>query len=198
MIGLLLAAGRRVLRAVVLLLVVLVVLFAAVAVLPGDPATIILGAVATRSEIDALRHELRLDQPGDDRAGLHPASVQRARPSDWRGTGGLVRRTMHDAAAGLRYVRRHELVGPLTALGSSAASRAGRSSACWSSAAYASSDSPETTRASAGCTAPARPARSARRSRSPRSSAGSASRGSASSGSRRASCSSSPSRCRPA
>jgi len=67
MIGLLLAAGRRVLRALVLLLVVSIVMFAAVAVLPGDPATIILGAVATQSEVDALRQELRLDQPVAER-----------------------------------------------------------------------------------------------------------------------------------
>lgn len=67
MIGVLLAAGRRVLRAIVLLLVVSVALFASVAVLPGDPATVILGVLATQSQIDALRHELRLDEPAPKR-----------------------------------------------------------------------------------------------------------------------------------
>lgn len=61
-IALLSAAGRRIARALVLLLVVSTLLFASVAVLPGDPATVILGVRATPSQIAALRAELHLDE----------------------------------------------------------------------------------------------------------------------------------------
>lgn len=61
-IALLIAVSRRIARALVLLLVVSALLFAAVAVLPGDPATVILGARATPSQVAALRAELHLDE----------------------------------------------------------------------------------------------------------------------------------------
>ena len=57
------ALARRVAASVVVLLGVSVLLFAATAVLPGDPATRLLGQEATPENLEAMRRQLGLDKP---------------------------------------------------------------------------------------------------------------------------------------
>ena len=59
--------GRFILRRIGLTLVTLVIVsmtvFAAAEVLPGDVARTILGPYATKAQVDALDHQLGVDQP---------------------------------------------------------------------------------------------------------------------------------------
>ena len=57
------ALARRIAASVVVLLGVSVLLFAATAVLPGDPATRLLGLEATPENLEAMRRQLGLDKP---------------------------------------------------------------------------------------------------------------------------------------
>jgi peptide/nickel transport system permease protein len=54
---------RRLLMAIIVLLVVSFISFMLIQLIPGDPATTILGLNATPAQISALRHELWLDKP---------------------------------------------------------------------------------------------------------------------------------------
>ncbi|HVB10410.1 MAG TPA: ABC transporter permease [Bacillota bacterium] len=54
---------RRVLLMVPILLIVAVMVFMLMHLIPGDPAVVILGEMATPQTVAALRHELGLDQP---------------------------------------------------------------------------------------------------------------------------------------
>ena len=55
--------ARRILLAVPALLGVATIVFVAVRVLPGDPARVMLGDVATQDQVNRARHELGLDLP---------------------------------------------------------------------------------------------------------------------------------------
>jgi peptide/nickel transport system permease protein/oligopeptide transport system permease protein len=55
---------RRLVAAVPTLLGVSVVVFMMVRLLPGDPARIVAGLLATESDVEHIRHQLGLDQPG--------------------------------------------------------------------------------------------------------------------------------------
>jgi peptide/nickel transport system permease protein/oligopeptide transport system permease protein len=55
--------ARRLVAAVPTLLGVSVVVFMMVRLLPGDPARIVAGLLATESEVEHIRHQLGLDQP---------------------------------------------------------------------------------------------------------------------------------------
>ncbi|MXW34826.1 MAG: ABC transporter permease, partial [Chloroflexi bacterium] len=57
------ALARRVAASVAVLLGVSALLYAATAVLPGDPATRILGQDATPENVEAMRRQLGLDRP---------------------------------------------------------------------------------------------------------------------------------------
>ncbi len=59
--------GQRLALGLLTLLIVSVIIFGAVDLLPGDPAQAILGSTATPETLAALRHELRLDQPPQER-----------------------------------------------------------------------------------------------------------------------------------
>jgi len=54
---------RRLLAMLPVLGLVLVIVFGLTRMIPGDPAVTLLGPGATTAQIDALRHELRLDRP---------------------------------------------------------------------------------------------------------------------------------------
>ena len=56
--------ARRLVAAVPTLLGVSIVVFMMVRLLPGDPARIVAGLLATESDVDHIRHQLGLDQPG--------------------------------------------------------------------------------------------------------------------------------------
>jgi peptide/nickel transport system permease protein len=56
--------ARRLVAAVPTLLGVSVVVFMMVRLLPGDPARIVAGLLATESDVEHIRHQLGLDQPG--------------------------------------------------------------------------------------------------------------------------------------
>jgi peptide/nickel transport system permease protein len=56
--------ARRLVAAVPTLLGVSVVVFMMVRLLPGDPARMVAGLLASESEVDSIRHQLGLDQPG--------------------------------------------------------------------------------------------------------------------------------------
>ncbi len=55
--------ARRLVNAVPVLLLVLLIIFALVRLIPGDPAVTLLGPGASQQQIQALRAQLRLDQP---------------------------------------------------------------------------------------------------------------------------------------
>lgn len=54
---------RRAAQSVILLLLVTVVVFSILQLVPGDPATVMLGGQATLSEIELLRKQMGLDRP---------------------------------------------------------------------------------------------------------------------------------------
>ncbi len=54
---------RRLLGLIPVLVLVLVIVFSLTRFIPGDPAVTLLGPGATTAQIEALRHQLRLDQP---------------------------------------------------------------------------------------------------------------------------------------
>ncbi len=54
---------RRLLQTVIVLIFVSLIVFSLMQIMPGDPALNILGMDASKEQIDALRHELWLDQP---------------------------------------------------------------------------------------------------------------------------------------
>jgi peptide/nickel transport system permease protein len=54
---------RRLLMSILVLLVITIMVFFLLHIMPGDPATIMLGVDASREQIDALRKELWLDRP---------------------------------------------------------------------------------------------------------------------------------------
>ena len=54
---------RRLLFGIVVIFLVTVIIFYLIQLLPGDPARLALGDVATREQVEALRHELWLDRP---------------------------------------------------------------------------------------------------------------------------------------
>jgi peptide/nickel transport system permease protein/oligopeptide transport system permease protein len=56
--------ARRLLAAVPTLLGVSVVVFMMVRLLPGDPARMVAGLLASESDVEQIRHQLGLDQPG--------------------------------------------------------------------------------------------------------------------------------------
>ena len=56
--------ARRLVAAVPTLLGVSVVVFMMVRLLPGDPARIVAGLLASESDVENIRHQLGLDQPG--------------------------------------------------------------------------------------------------------------------------------------
>ncbi|MBB2203039.1 ABC transporter permease [Gluconacetobacter tumulisoli] len=56
-------ALRRLIAMLPVLALVLVIVFGLTRMIPGDPAETLLGPGATTAQIDALRHELRLDRP---------------------------------------------------------------------------------------------------------------------------------------
>jgi peptide/nickel transport system permease protein len=60
---------RRVLQTLVLLVLVSLLAFSLVVIMPGDPASAILGASATPQEILDLQHQMGLDQPFMERYG---------------------------------------------------------------------------------------------------------------------------------
>ena len=62
-------AGLRIASAIATLLVVSIIMFAAVELLPGDPAQQILGINATPERLDILREQLNLDDPVPERYG---------------------------------------------------------------------------------------------------------------------------------
>jgi peptide/nickel transport system permease protein len=55
--------GRRLLALPLVLLLVLAIIFALARLIPGDPAVTLLGPGATAAQIEALRAQLRLDEP---------------------------------------------------------------------------------------------------------------------------------------
>ncbi len=54
---------RRLIQSVFVLLLVSLIAFSLLQIIPGDPAAIMLGTEASPGQIEALRHELLLDQP---------------------------------------------------------------------------------------------------------------------------------------
>ena len=54
---------RRVLLSIIVLLLITILTFSLLHIMPGDPATIMLGMDASPEQIDALRKELWLDRP---------------------------------------------------------------------------------------------------------------------------------------
>ena len=54
---------RRLVQTVFVLFLVSLIAFSIMQIIPGDPATIMLGTEASPAQIEALRHELWLDQP---------------------------------------------------------------------------------------------------------------------------------------
>lgn len=54
---------KRILIMIPTLLVVILIIFVLVNITPGDPARIMLGKEATQEEVDALNHELHMDEP---------------------------------------------------------------------------------------------------------------------------------------
>jgi peptide/nickel transport system permease protein len=54
---------RRLVQIVFVLLLVSLIAFSLLQIIPGDPAIIMLGSEASPGQIEALRHDLRLDQP---------------------------------------------------------------------------------------------------------------------------------------
>jgi peptide/nickel transport system permease protein len=54
---------RRLIQAIVVLLVVSLIVFLLIHIMPGDPATVMLGTEASQEQIDNLRKDLWLDQP---------------------------------------------------------------------------------------------------------------------------------------
>lgn len=54
---------RRLIQSVFVLLLVSLIAFSLLQIIPGDPAVIMLGSEASPGQIEALRHELLLDQP---------------------------------------------------------------------------------------------------------------------------------------
>lgn len=54
---------RRLIALIPVMLIVLVIVFSLVRIIPGDPATTLLGAGATQQQIDALRTQLNLNEP---------------------------------------------------------------------------------------------------------------------------------------
>lgn len=101
--------------------------------------------------------------------------------------GNLMRRLGADIVEGLRYVRRHPLIWPLTTAGFGQSLTMGAVRDCWSSTESASWASPAPTPGWAGCSPPGRSADSPRRCRCPGWPAGSPNPGSACSGSPRTS-----------
>ncbi len=67
--------GRRFAGLILTLVVVSFLIFAVMDLLPGDPASIMLGTSATPETLAALRHELGLDQPLLFRYGQWVAGV---------------------------------------------------------------------------------------------------------------------------
>ncbi|WP_239478914.1 ABC transporter permease [Lichenicola cladoniae] len=55
--------GRRLLAVVPVLALVLVMVFGLTRLIPGDPAVTLLGPGATNAQLNALRHQLHLDEP---------------------------------------------------------------------------------------------------------------------------------------
>ncbi len=64
-------AVRRLVAAVPVLVGAILVAFFMVRLIPGDPAAVIAGEQATRETIEAIRHELGLDQPWPVQLGLY-------------------------------------------------------------------------------------------------------------------------------
>jgi peptide/nickel transport system permease protein len=60
---------RRIMQTLVLLFLVSLLAFSLVEIMPGDPASAILGAGATQEQLLELRHEMGLDQPFMERYG---------------------------------------------------------------------------------------------------------------------------------
>ena len=56
--------ARRLVAAVPTLLGVSIVVFMMVRLLPGDPARIVAGLLASEADVEHIRHQLGLDQPG--------------------------------------------------------------------------------------------------------------------------------------
>ena len=54
---------RRLFQTVFVIFLVTIITFSLMHIIPGDPAITMLGAEATREEVEALRHELWLDRP---------------------------------------------------------------------------------------------------------------------------------------
>src|SRR5512132_3338992 len=54
---------RRLFQTCIVLVLVTVIAFSLLQIIPGDPALTILGDSATPAQVEALRHELGLDQP---------------------------------------------------------------------------------------------------------------------------------------
>ena len=54
---------RRLMQTVIVMVIVSFLVFLLLYLVPGDPAQIMLGLDATKAQLDALRHELWLDQP---------------------------------------------------------------------------------------------------------------------------------------
>ena len=54
---------RRLLSIIPLLFIVLIIIFSLTHLIPGDPATVLLGPGATETQINALRDQLHLDKP---------------------------------------------------------------------------------------------------------------------------------------
>jgi peptide/nickel transport system permease protein len=89
--------GRRILGAIVALLVASIVIFAALNILPGDPASVILGRNATPAAERVLTQRMHLDRPATTRYFA------------W--LGGFVHGDLGDSAVGLAQGERHAPIG---------------------------------------------------------------------------------------
>ena len=54
---------RRLIQTFIVLCLITVICFLLIQIIPGDPASALLGSFATQEQVDALRHELWLDRP---------------------------------------------------------------------------------------------------------------------------------------
>jgi peptide/nickel transport system permease protein len=55
--------GKRLLWMIPIIVGIVVLIFTLLHIIPGDPARMILGVTATPEQLEALRHNLGLDQP---------------------------------------------------------------------------------------------------------------------------------------
>jgi peptide/nickel transport system permease protein len=54
---------KRLVQTIIVIFLVTIITFCLMQIIPGDPVVVMLGSEATQTEINALRHELWLDQP---------------------------------------------------------------------------------------------------------------------------------------